>query len=141
MKQHSTDNTPIPTAPTTQTMKLTAQSPQAKTTDETTAKTTDKISSKTTNDTLPLPLRFRRSPLILHRIAGLFGHRRRARRRGRMGLVSHGSAALTNPLHEIDAPAHYYFIRKILGDMPARLPTCGRTTNTIRRCSIRLQPA
>ena len=27
-----------------------------------------------------------------------------------------GSAAWTNPLHEIDAPAHYYFIRKILGE-------------------------
>ena len=27
-----------------------------------------------------------------------------------------GSAAWTNPLHEIDAPAHYYFIRKILSE-------------------------
>lgn len=27
-----------------------------------------------------------------------------------------GSAAWTNPLHEIDAPAHYYFIRKILDE-------------------------
>ena len=28
----------------------------------------------------------------------------------------HGAAAWTNPLHEIDAPAHYYFIRKILDE-------------------------
>ena len=27
-----------------------------------------------------------------------------------------GAAAWTNPLHEIDAPAHYYFIRKILDE-------------------------
>lgn len=33
-----------------------------------------------------------------------------------MGLVSARFRRLTNPLHEIDAPAHYYFIRKILGE-------------------------
>lgn len=115
MKQHSTDNT-IPTAADDAVDEADSAVAASKTTDETTAKTTDKISSKTTNDTLPLPCdsavpRLSRIALPVCSAIGV-------------ALAAavvwvwfpHGSAAWTNPLHEIDAPAHYYFIRKILGE-------------------------
>lgn len=140
MKQHSTDNT-IPTAADDAVDEADSAVAASKTTDETTAKTTDKISSKTTNDTLPLPCdsavpRLSRIALPVCSAIGVVLAAAVV-----WAWFPHGSAAWTNPLHEIDAPAHYYFIRKILGEGVVRPPTCGRTTNTIRRCSICLQPA
>ena len=115
MKQHSTDNT-IPTAADDAVDEADSAVAASKTTDETTAKTTDKISSKTTNDTLPLPCdsAVPRLSRIALPVCSAIGVALAA------AIVwawfPHGSAAWTNPLHEIDAPAHYYFIRKILGE-------------------------
>ena len=88
----------------------------SKTTDETTAKTTDKIANKTTNDTSPLPCdsavpRLSRIALPVCSAIGVALAAAVV-----WAWFPHGSAAWTNPLHEIDAPAHYYFIRKILGE-------------------------
>lgn len=115
MKQHSTDNT-IPTAADDAVDEADSAVAASKTTDETTAKTTDKISSKTTNDTLPLPCdsavpRLSRIALPVCSAIGVALAAAVV-----WAWFPHGSAAWTNPLHEIDAPAHYYFIRKILGE-------------------------
>lgn len=115
MKQHSTDNT-IPTAAGDAVDEADSAVAASKTTDETTAKTTDKIANKTTNDTSPLPCdsAVPRLSHIALPVCSVIGVALAA------AIVwawfPHGSAAWTNPLHEIDAPAHYYFIRKILGE-------------------------
>ena len=115
MKQHSTDNT-IPTAADDAVDEADSAVAASKTTDETTAKTTDKIANKTTNDTSPLPCdsavpRLSRIALPVCSVIGVALAAAVV-----WAWFPHGSAAWTNPLHEIDAPAHYYFIRKILGE-------------------------
>ena len=115
MKQHSTDNT-IPTAAGDAVDEADSAVAASKTTDETTAKTTDKIANKTTNDTSPLPCdsavpRLSRIALPVCSVIGVALAAAIV-----WAWFPHGSAAWTNPLHEIDAPAHYYFIRKILGE-------------------------
>ena len=115
MKQHSTDNT-IPTAADDAVDEADSAVAASKTTDETTAKTTDKIANKTTNDTSPLPCdsavpRLSRIALPVCSVIGVALAAAIV-----WAWFPHGSAAWTNPLHEIDAPAHYYFIRKILGE-------------------------
>ena len=115
MKQHSSDIS-IPTAADDAVDEADSAVAASKTTDETMAKTTDKISSKTTNDTLPLPCdsadpRLSRIALTVCSAIGVALAAAIV-----WAWFPHGSAAWTNPLHEIDAPAHYYFIRKILGE-------------------------